>query len=132
IGTTTETTTENTETTTENTETTTETAGTTIENTGTTTETTTKMDGTTTENEKTTTETAGTTIENTDTTTEMDGTTTEKILYIIKNNPYITASKIAESIGITRDGVIWQLKTLTKKGIIKHKGPTKGGFWKIM
>ena len=58
--------------------------------------------------------------------------TTEKILRLIIDNPQISQDKIAETIGITADGVFWNIKKLKAKGLIKRIGSDKGGYWKII
>ena len=57
--------------------------------------------------------------------------TVEKILEIIKKNPAVTQSYLAQETGLTRRGVEWNLKQLKQKGIIKRIGPDKGGHWEI-
>jgi len=59
-------------------------------------------------------------------------TTQEKIIYLIRNNPYITRKSIAVILGLSEDGVKYHLNKLTKKGIIKHKESTKSGYWEIL
>lgn len=74
------------------------------------------------------------------TTPKCDGTTpkttpreTQKeILSLIKENNKITAQEIADTIGITRDGVRYHLDSLKNKGIIKHYGTVQNGYWKIL
>ena len=57
--------------------------------------------------------------------------TTEKILKLIMDNPRISQDKIAEIVGITADGVFWNVKKLKAKGLIERVGPDKGGYWKV-
>jgi len=59
-------------------------------------------------------------------------TTQERILNIIKNKPYITRNQIAKEIGLTSDGVKYNLDVLRKNGRIRHIGPTKKGHWVIV
>ncbi len=54
------------------------------------------------------------------------------ILKYIKNNPKITRKELAEKIGITPDGVKYNLMKLKNKNIIERVGATKGGRWKIL
>ena len=58
--------------------------------------------------------------------------TTEKILKLIMDNPQISQDKIAEIIGITVDGVFWNIKKLKAKCIIERVGSDKNGYWKII
>jgi len=51
---------------------------------------------------------------------------------LIQDNPQISQDKIAEIIGITTDGVFWNIKKLKNKGILKRIGADKGGYWEII
>ena len=53
----------------------------------------------------------------------------EKILEIINKNPKITRNELAKSIGITSDGIKYNLDKLRKENIIQRIGPDKGGYW---
>ena len=59
-------------------------------------------------------------------------TTQEKILAAIQAKPEITQKDLAQSIGITLDGIKYHIKNMTKLGIIKHEGSTKSGKWIII
>ena len=59
-------------------------------------------------------------------------TTPEKILAAIQAKPEITQKELAQSIGITFDGIKYHIKNITKSGIIKHEGSTKSGKWIII
>lgn len=54
-------------------------------------------------------------------------TTQEKILNLINKNPSITQTQIANALGLTRDGISYNIKQLKDKGIIKRVGATKNG-----
>ncbi|WP_077084287.1 RNA-binding domain-containing protein [Porphyromonas gingivalis] len=58
-------------------------------------------------------------------------TTQERILAAIQAKPEITQKELAQSIGITLDGIKYHIKNMTKLGIIKHEGSTKSGKWII-
>ncbi len=59
--------------------------------------------------------------------------TAQKILELIRENPYITRKELAHEIGdITEDGVKYHLAKLKEKGKIKRVGPDKGGHWEIL
>lgn len=58
-------------------------------------------------------------------------TTQETILAEIRRNPSTTREQLAEIVGISKEGVKWHLDKMKKLGLIKHVGPTKGGYWKI-
>jgi ATP-dependent DNA helicase RecG len=56
--------------------------------------------------------------------------TTPKLLAIIRENPSISKKEIALKLGITVDGVKYQLKKL--KGQVKWVGGSKNGRWEII
>jgi len=55
----------------------------------------------------------------------------EKILELILGDQYISASAMADSIGISERAVETQLAKLKEKKVIDRIGPDKGGHWKI-
>ncbi len=59
-------------------------------------------------------------------------TTEEKIINLIKMNPNITQNEMAEKLGLTRDGISYNIKNLKYKKIIKRIGSHKTGTWKII
>ena len=58
--------------------------------------------------------------------------TTEKIVRLMKANPYITNQELAEACGITEDGVYWNTKKLKKNNRIRRIGGDKGGYWEVI
>jgi ATP-dependent DNA helicase RecG len=62
---------------------------------------------------------------------EKFGESSEKIVEMIFGNQYISASEMAEVIGITERAVEKQLAKLKERDIIDRIGPDKGGYWKI-
>ena len=56
----------------------------------------------------------------------------ERILEIIKVNPGITVSEIAEQCGLTYNGAYYHIEKMRKKGILTHTGGDKGGEWVIL
>ena len=54
-----------------------------------------------------------------------------KILSLIKKNPYITRNELADKLGITSDGAKYNLNKLKQLKIIERIDPDKGGYWKI-
>lgn len=58
--------------------------------------------------------------------------TTQKILQILVNNPKSTRKELAELVGLTTDGVKWNLEKLKKDGKIRRIGPDKGGYWEVL
>lgn len=59
-------------------------------------------------------------------------TTQEKILKLINNNPSITQIEMSKKLGITRDGISYNIKILKDNGIIEREGSNKKGSWKIV
>ena len=59
-------------------------------------------------------------------------TTQERILVAIQAKPEVTQKELAQTIGITLDGIKYHIKNMTKLGIIKHEGSTKSGEWIII
>uniref|UniRef100_UPI004029A57A ATP-binding protein n=1 Tax=Candidatus Cryptobacteroides bacterium TaxID=3085639 RepID=UPI004029A57A len=57
--------------------------------------------------------------------------TTEKIIRILKERPYATAGQLAEELGLTIDGVDYNIRKLKKQGRIVGIGGDKGGHWEI-
>jgi len=62
---------------------------------------------------------------------ERFGESSEKILELILYNKYISASAMADSIGISERAAEKQLAKLKGKRVIDRIGPDKGGYWKI-
>ena len=60
------------------------------------------------------------------------GTTQERILVAIQAKPKITQKELAQSIGLTLNGIKYHIKNMTNLGIIKHEGSTKSGKWIII
>ena len=58
-------------------------------------------------------------------------TTQEKILNLIRKDNTITQIEMAKILGITRDGISYNIRILREKGILERIGSTKKGMWKI-
>lgn len=54
-----------------------------------------------------------------------------KIIELLKQNPTLSAAGLASSLGLTIQGVEWQLNKLKKDGLIKRVGARKGGHWEV-
>jgi ATP-dependent DNA helicase RecG len=63
---------------------------------------------------------------------EKFGESSEKIVELIFRDKYISASAMAEIIGISDRAVEKQLAKLKEKSILKRVGPDKGGYWEII
>ena len=61
-----------------------------------------------------------------------DADTTQKIINLIRENPYVTTQEMADSIGIIRRTIAKHIRSLQDKGIIKRIGPDKGGYWEVV
>ena len=62
---------------------------------------------------------------------EKFGGSSERIVELIFADHYVSASEMAEILGITARAVEKQLANLKEKDIITRVGPDKGGYWKI-
>lgn len=58
--------------------------------------------------------------------------TREIILAFIKQNSKITTKELATQIGITKQGIEWQLRQLKKANLIIRVGADNGGHWQIV
>ena len=56
---------------------------------------------------------------------------TEKIIRILKDRPYTTAGQLAEELGLTIDGVDYNIRKLKRQGRIVRIGGDKGGHWEV-
>lgn len=54
------------------------------------------------------------------------------VVKALLENPYVTQSMLATTIGITRKAIQKHLNRLKEYGIIKRIGPDKGGHWECM
>ena len=54
------------------------------------------------------------------------------IIDLLKINPSLTAQKIADKIGVTRQTVNTTMKNLKEKGSVARKGSDKTGYWEIL
>ena len=55
----------------------------------------------------------------------------QKILNLIKENPFITQEELSKIIGITRKSVISNMKKFQDVGLIKRIGADKNGYWQV-
>ena len=58
--------------------------------------------------------------------------TSQKIIDLIKEDPYISTSKMAEIIGVDRRNIARNIKKLQEQGVVRRVGPDKGGFWECI
>ena len=64
--------------------------------------------------------------------TETSQKTSQTIIDLVREDPYISTSKMAGIIGIDRRNSARNIKKLQDQGIIRRVGPDKGGFWEII
>ena len=64
--------------------------------------------------------------------TDASQKTSQKIIDLIKENPYISTTKMAEIIGVDRRNIARNIKKLKEQGAVRRVGPDKGGFWEII
>ena len=58
--------------------------------------------------------------------------TSQKIIDLIKEEPYISTSKMAEIIGVDRRNIARNIKKLQEQGVVRRVGPDKSGFWEVI
>ena len=58
--------------------------------------------------------------------------TSQKIIDLIKEDPYISTSKMAEIIGVDRRNIARNIKKLQEQGVVRRVGPDKVGFWEVI
>ena len=57
--------------------------------------------------------------------------TSEKILYLISENPRITTRELVDIIGIHERNVARNIKTLQERGLLHRIGGRKEGYWQV-
>ena len=55
----------------------------------------------------------------------------DAILKLIKENHYIRRKEMVSRLDIHESSVKCRLASLQEKGMIKHIGPNKGGYWEV-
>ncbi|MDO5775798.1 MAG: winged helix-turn-helix transcriptional regulator, partial [Eubacteriales bacterium] len=60
------------------------------------------------------------------------GETKEKIIELLRNNPYITQKEMRESLGLSQGGIEYQIRNLKQDSVIKRVGGDRGGHWEIL
>lgn len=58
--------------------------------------------------------------------------TREAILKMIKSNPRITSTELANQLGINRSAISKHIKKLKDAGFLLRVGPDKGGHWEVL
>ena len=62
---------------------------------------------------------------------KMPEKTSEKILYLISENPRITTRELVDILGIHERNVARNIKTLQERGLLHRIGGRKEGFWQV-
>lgn len=57
--------------------------------------------------------------------------TTQKLLDLISEDASFTRQQLAKALGLTTDGVKYQLRKLREEGRLRRDGPDKGGHWEV-
>mgnify|MGYP002852421293 CR=1 FL=1 len=68
-------------------------------------------------------------VNTTENVTDASQKTSQKIIDLIKEDPYISTSKMAEIIGVDRRNIARNIKKLQEQGAVRRVGPDKGGFF---
>ena len=55
-----------------------------------------------------------------------------RIVALMRDNPRITQTRIAERLGITRDGVAYHARQLQADRVIRRVGSRKSGHWEVL
>ena len=63
---------------------------------------------------------------------EVLGKTSQAIVEALKRNPQVTIIELAQVFGLTTDGVKYQLRVLTTRGILRRVGGRKLGHWEVV
>lgn len=58
--------------------------------------------------------------------------TSQKIIELIKEDSYISTTKMAEIIGVDRRNIARNIKKLQEQGVVRRVDPDKGGFWEVI
>ena len=56
----------------------------------------------------------------------------QKIIEVIKENPFVTQEELAQIIGLSRKSIIQNMKKLQDNGLLKRVGADKNGHWEIV
>lgn len=55
-----------------------------------------------------------------------------KIIELILFDKFITTTQMTIQIGKSRQTIATRIKELQERGVVKRKGPDKGGFWEFL
>lgn len=63
---------------------------------------------------------------------ESSGETANKVLALLAQNAHLTASEIAQRLGLTPRTIEKQFAKLKQQGRLQRIGPNKGGYWHVI
>lgn len=55
----------------------------------------------------------------------------QKIIDIVKENPFVTQAELAERLNLTRKTIVSNMKKLQINGLIRRIGADKNGHWEV-
>jgi len=58
--------------------------------------------------------------------------TSKKIIALLKKTLTLTIKNLADKIGVTTRSIERNIKKLQKQGLLRRKGPGKGGHWEVL
>ncbi len=58
--------------------------------------------------------------------------TGDKLQRCMREHPTASTAELAESLGLSRMGIEWQIRRLKRLGLIIRVGPDKGGHWDVL
>ena len=56
----------------------------------------------------------------------------ERILSLIRRNPYVTKNEMASTLNLSVPAISKQLAKLKDNGLIRREDPDNGGYWVIL
>lgn len=56
----------------------------------------------------------------------------QKIIEVIKENPFVTQDELAQTLGLSRKSIIQNMKKLQDNGLLKRVGADKNGHWEVL
>ncbi|MBK5256295.1 MAG: putative DNA binding domain-containing protein [Vicinamibacteria bacterium] len=57
--------------------------------------------------------------------------TGDRLQRYVREHPTASTAELAESLGLSRMGIEWQIRRLKRLGLIIRVGPDKGGHWEV-
>ena len=57
--------------------------------------------------------------------------TGETLLQILRQQPHLSTSELAQMTGLSQDGIKYNINQLKRTGKLVRHGPAKGGYWEV-